>query len=137
MKKHPFHTKTRSLSRAVLLGTGISVLSFFIVSAVLALVLSLIPNPLSAVGIAGISALVISGALSSFLTVKYKGEGGFISATISAAICIILILAVSLIAGKGAMGTRGIMNTVTYASVSLLFSYFGTKTGKRQRGHHR
>ena len=137
MKKRIFHTKNKSISRTVLVGTSVSVLSFLLISLISSFVLSLVPDPLSAVGIASIGALVLSGAISSFFTVKYKGEGGFICSMICAAVCILIIIAVSLIASKGAIGGRGIMNIVSYAAISLLFSYLGTKTGNKRFRPHR
>jgi hypothetical protein len=54
-----------------------------------------------------------------------------------AGICVLLILAVSLICSKGELQMSGVMNCVTYLSVSLLFSYLGTKTGKKRPRRHR
>ena len=137
MKKHYFGTNEKKKSRAVLLGTSLSVFSFLIISLLLAFIISFTKDPLSAVGIAAIASLSLSGAISSFFTVKYKGNGGFISSLICTGICVLLILGVSLICSKGELQMNGVMNCVTYLSVSLLFSYLGTKTGKKRTGRHR
>ena len=130
MKKHRFNTKQKSTSRTVLVGTSLSAISFLVISLFLSFIISFTKDPLSAVGIAAIASLSLSGAISSFFTVKYKGNGGFLCSIMCAGICVLLILCVSLICNKGALGLSGLMNCITYLAVSLLFSYLGTKTGK-------
>lgn len=133
MKRHVLpYEKRRSGGAALIFGTLTAIAATLVLTLIFALILARLGDPLGAIGGASLACLLLSGAISSFLTVRYRGAGGFASAALSALIIAALILIVSLI-GNGRLGGAALMNILCYLAVSLLFAALAARRKERRR----
>ena len=133
MKKHKSQRRERSGAKAILFGTLMSLGLLFAVSAAASFVLLKLEDPISFLGAGSLASLLISGAISAFITAKYKGEGGFLSSLFSSLIFSLVIFSAALIIGKGKLGIGLLMNILCYLLISVLFAKLATRKAKRKR----
>ena len=114
----------------LLICLAISVLCILSVSFIFALISSTSNDPTGSLGIFSLSALLISGAVSGFISGKIKKEGGIgFSALMALATTLIMLIFCIIISGKVSGGA--IMNYVCYIGVSTLMGFLATrKTGR-------
>lgn len=114
---------------------SISVVSILLISIIFALVAEGSKDPTGNIGIFSLSALLISGAISGFVSAKIKGEKaiGF-SALISLVTIFIMLMLCLIISGK--VGSGALMNYLCYMLVSVFFSFIGSRE-KKHRHHKR
>ena len=133
MKKHKSQRRERSGAKAILFGTLMSLGLLFAVSAAASFVLLRLEDPISFIGVGSLASLLISGAISAFITAKYKGEGGFLSSLFSSLIFSLVIFSAALIIGKGKLGIGLLMNILCYLLISVLSAKLATRKAKRRR----
>jgi putative membrane protein (TIGR04086 family) len=133
MKKHKSQRRERSGAKAILFGTLMSLGLLFAVSAAASFVLLKLEDPISFLGAGSLASLLISGAISAFITAKYKGEGGFLSSLFSSLIFSLVIFSAALIIGKGKLGIGLLMNILCYLLISVLSAKLATRKAKRRR----
>ena len=132
MKKRSF--KNIGNGKALIFGVLFSTVTLFASLIILSFILSRLENPVALVGIASLVSLLVSAAISSFVTAKHKGEGGTLTVLLSSLIVSIIIFAVSLIHSGGKAELSVLMNSVCYVAVSLLFARIaGIKKKRRIR----
>lgn len=136
MKKHSFKQKERSGAHTVVFGVIVSAASLLILSLFASVILILTKDPLGSVGAASLAALVLSAALSAFLTVRFKGEGALLPSLISALIAGAMIILISLISDGGNFGAA-IMNSLSFLLPSALVTVLATRKRSKPRGRFR
>ncbi len=118
----------------IIFGCIAAIISMAALATVFALILSRTENPFGLVGAASLATLILSSLLSSFFTVKFKPEGGIISALFSLIIISLMLLAVGLCAsGFSAIGGI-LLNIVIYLSVGMLTAYLASR---KKTKHHK
>ena len=119
----------------IIFGLLSSAISLILLCGIFAFILSGLEDPMATIGYGSLGALILSGALSAFLTAKYTGEGGCPVAIVTSLIFSAAIFLSSLIfGGVGSIGAA-LMNSLCYLLVGALFSYLGGK--KKERRHKR
>lgn len=130
------HNRTSGTSRTrvkqAIIGTVISVIVFFAITVIAALISYSTKDPTGILGIASLASLLFSGAASGFALSRARSYFGFAAAIISALIFSVIYLAASLIA-SGGIGLSHLMNLFCYLAVSLLFAFIGKGTPKKRR----
>lgn len=130
MKKRKFK---KSGSKSLFFGALFALASFLISLTVFSIILSLLKNPISLLGIFGIAAYLSSGAISGFVNSKLKGEGGILFAILSSLIVSGVFLAIGIIASGGKSAPALLMNVLCYLLVSALFAKLASLKKKKFR----
>lgn len=133
MKKHK--RKELGLTSLILLGAGFTIVTIVITSFIFAIISSFTKNPTALTGILSLVALLLSGAISGFVTSAANGEGGALIGILSTVVSALLILTVGLIWRGGALNLGMLLNLLAFIGISVLFSILGKKRIKR--GHKR
>ena len=110
---------------AMLLGTAFAFLCYFLLSLVFSAITLATPDPLCFIGIASMAALFGSGIVSSLVISKVRGEGGFLTAILSALLFCLIQLLIGLIVAKGDIGLGAIINYLCYMAISALAALIG------------
>ena len=135
MKKHKFGTKARRGAHAVVFGVIASAILLILISLLASLILLLTSDPLSCIGAAALSALVLTGAVAAYLTVKFKGEAALIPTVISSLVFSAMIIVISLLcSGVSGIGAS-LMNAVCYLMPSLLICVLTTHKRREKKWH--
>ena len=136
MKKHK--RKELGLTSLILLGAGFALATVTATAFLLALISSFTKNPTALTGILSLIALLLSGAISGYVTSRVNGEGGSLIGILSAVICVFLITVVGLIWKGGALNLGMPLNLLAFIGVSVLFSILGSKRlKKKHRAYYR
>ncbi len=133
MKFYSHRKNGRGRRGALIFGLSFSAISFFILAFICSLVISTFKNPLGMIGISSLIALLFSGALSGFCTVKFKGRGGVGEAGISALVFALALLCTGLITTRGSLPILTLLNIVAYLAVSLIFAAIANRRSKARR----
>lgn len=121
-------------AKAFLFGMLISVVSFFVFSALAAILASSADNPTGSVGIYSLLALTLSAAVSGALISRMGGQGGMRFSLICSLCTVLLMALYAIITTGGAPKSAALMNYICYIGVSALFSFLGRKReGHRAR----
>lgn len=132
MKKHSFQRNSKSFLGSLVFGILLSVLLLFGFCAIFALIISKLENPMGILGGATLAALILSGALSAFITVKRRGDGGFSISLLSSSAVSVILLVAGLIAGGGKIPFAPLMNALCYLLVSFFFAWLASRKRKRR-----
>ena len=133
MKKHK--RKELGLTSLILLGAGFALATVTATAFLLALISSFTKNPTALTGILSLIALLLSGAISGYVTSRVNGEGGALIGILSTVVSALLILTVGLIWRGGSLNLGMPLNLLAFIGISVLFSILGKKRIKR--GHKR
>ena len=125
--KNSRHTAHRTSARALLFGIIISTAVFFVCAFLSAIIVSRLENPTAKLGMTALVAFLIGGAISSFSTAKYKGEGGFAPAILSSLFLTLVLLLAGLIMTEGKLPLITVINLLCYLAVSALFALLAVK----------
>ena len=117
---------------AMLLGGAFAFLCYFLTSLLFSAITLSVKDPLGFVGIASIGALFSSAAISSAIISRVRGEGGFLTAILSALLFCLVQLLIGLIVAKGEIGLGAVINYICYMAISALAALLG-KGRKRAR----
>ena len=131
MKKHK--RKEFGLTALMLLGAAFALAVLMIVSFVLSLISSMTKDPISLIGALSLVALILSGAISGFVTSKVNGDGGVLVAILSSIISAFTILAIGLIWKGGAIKLSVPLNLTVFIAVSVIASLLGKKQPKKSK----
>ena len=131
MKKHK--RKEFGLTALMLLGAAFALAVLMIVSFVLSLISSMTKDPVSLIGALSLVALILSGAISGFVTSKVNGDGGVLVAILSSIISAFTILAIGLIWKGGAIKLSVPLNLTVFIAVSVIASLLGKKQPKKSK----
>ena len=133
MKKHK--RKELGLSTIMLLGTAFSIVVIILTALIMAIISSLTKDPTSLTGAFSLVTLLISGAISGFVTSRANGEGGKLVGIVSSISAAFIIVIVGLVWKRGMLNLGALINVIAFIAVSVVFSMLGTK--KVKRGHRR
>ena len=89
-------------------------------------------DPTAMTGAFSLLTLLVSGAVSGFVTSRVNGEGGSLVSAVSAVIAALLIIAVGLIWRGGLLPLGAVLNTVAFTVISCASAVFGKKRKKRK-----
>ena len=131
MKKHK--RKDLGLPALCALGSLFSLAIITVISFILALASSFTKDPTALTGAFSLLALILSGALSGFITSKVNGDGGGLIGIISSLISTGALLLIGLVWKGGFLPIDAIINALAYLGVSVIFSFLGQKKLKRSR----
>ncbi len=129
MKKRKFKQDGRG---SFFIGTLICVIAFAASLLIFSLLLSFFANPVSLISIFALLSYLVSAAASSFINAKRKGEGGTVSAILSALLASALFFSVGLVTTRGKIELSLLMNILCYLLVSLLFAKLAGAKKKRR-----
>ena len=104
-----------------------------IISFVMALVSSFTDDPTSLTGALSLVTLLLSGAVSGFITSKANGEGGALVGTLSSVIAAALVLVIGLVCKAGRLNLGVFLNLIAFICTSVLSSLLGKKLVKKRR----
>lgn len=125
--------KEFGLTALMLLGAAFALAVIIAVSFILSVISSMTKNPTSLVGAFSLLSLILSGAISGFVTSKVNGEGGVIVAVLSSVISAFTVLAIGLIWKGGAIKLSVPLNLLVFIAVSVIASLLGKKQPKRKK----
>ncbi len=132
-----FNSKSRKRNtsefRAIALGAIISILSFLALSFIASLILSALKNPLGFIGITAFAVIMLSGAVSGFLTSKIKENSPFLPTLISALLFTAIILCAGLIMSGGRISSLTAVNAAAYVIIAAAAALLGKRRHKRHR----
>ena len=131
MRKHK--RKELGLTALMLLGAAFALAVIVAVSFVLSIISSMTKDPTSLIGAFSLIALILSGAISGFVTSKVNGDGGVLIAALSSVISAFAILAIGLIWKGGAIKLSVPLNLIVFIAVSVIASLLGKKRPKRSK----
>lgn len=131
MKKHK--RKEFGLTTLMLLGAAFALVVMLAVSFILSVISSMTKDPTSFIGAFSLLSLILSGAISGFVTSKVNGDGGVLIAILSSVISAFTILAIGLIWKGGAIKLSVPLNLLVFIAVSLIASLLGKKQPKRKK----
>lgn len=112
------------------LGTAFSLGSIFVISLSLSLISYFTGDPTSLTGAFALLSLILSGAISGFLTSRYSGDDGVLLATLSAAITAALTLVIGLIWKGGWLPLNVLLNVGVFTVTSIIGALIGKKRSK-------
>lgn len=131
MKKHK--RKEFGLTTLMLLGAAFSLAVILVVSFILSIISSMTKDPTSLIGASALISLIISGAISGFVTSKVNGEGGVLISTLSSVITAFTILAIGLIWKGGAIKLNVPLNLLVFIAASVISALLAKKTNRKKR----
>ncbi len=123
----------RTGARALVFGILFTVAVFFISAFVGAIILSRTENPTGHVGLCGMVCLFVTAAASGFATSRYKGDGGVVSAVLSALFFALVVLMIGLVSGKGKLPFINVINLGAFMIISALSALAARKKEKKRR----
>ncbi len=132
MKYSRHDRKNRPFVKVFAFGAVCNICSFLALSFVASLILSNLKNPLAFIGISAFAALTLTGALSGFLTAKFKGDGGALTTMICAIILAASVFGAGLIVGGGKVSFISPVNLISYLVFTSIFAVLSKK--KRRYG---
>ena len=132
MKKQRFRRYGKG-GGACIFGALISIATLFCVSAIGALILSNLKNPIDLLGGFALGALILSAVIASVIVSKRYKDSGFGTPLFSSLISSAVILATGLIGGGGKLTLGILMNVLCYVLVFLAFSKLCTRKPGRRR----
>ncbi len=115
--------------RAVLLSTVI----FFAVMLIMSVLIDRAEDPSRLIGALGMVGMLISAALSGFITARMNKDGGAVVCAAAALIFSLMMLLVGIIISSGAPSIRCPLNCLCYLGVSLLGGLLASRIGKGRR----
>jgi hypothetical protein len=133
MRKRKTQSIRKTFAGGVAFGILFSVVSFFALTLLGAILLGCLKNPTGSVKPASLAVLILCAIISGFATSKYKGSGGVAAASVTALIFIALMIIASLIAGGGALRGMQIMNALCYVPVAILAAFIAKPRERRRR----
>ena len=116
------------------LSLGISVLVLLFCSFITAAILHSGEDPTRNIGVATLSSLIVSSALSAFAVSRINRDGGIKTCALVAFGVVLLMLITGAIASGGRLSGSSFMNYGCYLAVFLLTGYIG-RIKKKRRGH--
>ena len=125
--------KEFGLTTLVLLGAAFAVAIIIAVSFVMSIISYLTKNPTSLIGALSLITLILSGAVSGFVTSKVNGDGGVLVAILSSVISAFTILAIGLVWKGGAINFGVPLNLGVFIAFSAIGAIFGKKMPKKNR----
>ena len=131
MKKHK--RNEFGLTTLMLLGAAFAIAVLVAISFILSVISSMTKNPTALIGAFSLIALILSGAISGFVTSKVNGDGGMLVAILSSVISAFTILAIGLIWKGGAIKLSVPLNLLVFIAVSVIASLLGKKQPKRKK----
>ena len=132
MKYSRHDRKNRPFIKVFVFGAVCNVCSFLALSFAASLILSGLKNPLALIGVSAFAVLTLTGALSGFLTSKFKGDGGALPSTVCAIILAASVLGAGLISGGGKVSFISPLNLISYLVFASIFAILAKK--KRRYG---
>lgn len=123
--------KNRPFIKVFTFGALCNLCCFFAFSFVASLILSSLKNPLALMGVSAFAVLTLTGALSGFLTAKFKGEGGALPSLLCAFILALLVFGIGLIAGGGKVALISPINLIAYLTFASVFAVLAKKKKRR------
>ena len=128
------HNKTRNSGalRSALTGLLIATLSFFGFMLFATLILYLGSDPTYKSELWSFGAMLLSGAVASFINAKRYGEGGVAIATLSALLLCLIVFLVGVIS-SGLPSLPSLVNYLLYVGISAVSAYFALRQPKKRR----
>ncbi len=117
----------------LLFGVIFSFVAVFAFSLIASLIIMGSKNAVSTAQRISLIVFLISGAVSGFLTSKFKGEGGILLSAISSVIFVMILCAIALVVSRGNIGGKLFMNYICYLPVAFLFAFLGKKKARRHK----
>ena len=125
--------RNKSNRNALFFGIIITTASFFGITFLTSLILSLLKNPLGASGLSSFAVLLLTGMISGFFTSKYKGEGGILLSGAIAVIFALVLLGAGLISSDGKLASITFVNLSSYVALTFVFAAMARSKKKRRR----
>ena len=133
MKLNKQRRKWRGALVSLIFGIVFSALSLLALALISSLVLTTLKNPLGAVGICALPVLVLSGAISSLCTAKFKGSGGTGTAIISSLLFATILLFTGIIINGGHLPLLTMINLAVYLLVSVFISALTPRKSRKSK----
>ena len=114
----------------MLSGTAFAFLCYFVLSLITSAVAYNMSDPLGYIGILGLVALLMSGAVSGYAVSRVRGEGGFLAAILSSLFFTLIQILIGLIVAKGDLTLGVFFNYLCYIAISAFCAFLG---GRRKR----
>ena len=114
----------------ILTGLGVAVAALLLSALIASIIAYTSKDPTAMMPVLSLSALLVSGALSSFLNARACGTA---SALTSAAAAAVLILLSGLVISSGDLSAAALMNCGCYVGVSALITVLSKRRTKRAR----
>ena len=125
--------RNNSFLASLIFGTLFSFGMLLISTLILSGIFMALDTPTDSIEIKSLASLLISGAISAFVSAKFKGEGGTLCAIFISLITVFIMLIISLIASRGGVDGAIFMNYLCYLLISALFAYLGKKRERTRR----
>ena len=122
----------KNIYKSFLICFGLSVGIIVAVALLFALLSSILDDPTGNLGLFSLFALLISAAVSGFISSRIKGEGGVRFASLVALATVLIMLLINVITCGGKVNFGAFMNYICYFGVASLTALLGKK-----RSNHR
>lgn len=123
-----FSSDNTALSFLICLGISLSVI--IMLSCILALIANTSKDPTGNLAVFSLCALLISGAVSGFITARMKKSMAFVALT---ALAVLLVMLIACIVISCKISGGALMNYACYMGISCLFGFLGSREPKRRR----
>lgn len=121
-------------NRGTFYGMLLSLLISLLILAAVSITVSAISystkDPMSLVKPLSVTAIILSAALSSFISARKFGSG---AAAISSLVFTLIMLTVGIISSSGMVSLGAFINYLCYVGTALLFIYLASRKPKRRR----
>lgn len=124
--------KDPGLGTLMLMGAGFALVMIVTVTFILAVISYMTSDPTSLTGALSLTALLVAGAISGYITSRVNGGGGVLVGILSAVISAAIILVIGLIS-KGGISVGAFINTIAYVSISVIASVIGKKRIRKRK----
>lgn len=130
--------RKNSVGKGMIIATALLPVGiYFVISLIFTAICYAGNDPTNAIDIFSLVALLLSGALSSFINARLGAKRGFPIAVIATAFSSALLLILGLVFSAGAIGFGLFMNIICYVMVCLLFGFFGKSSTARKHSRRR
>ena len=122
MQKSRLNSRKKTNLKAILLGICLALILHLVLSLPAAAIINVMKNPLSAVGIAGITTHLLCGIITAFAICKYKAEGAVISCFFSSLLFFVIALPVGMLTTDGSIPLHSLINNALYVAECTAFA---------------
>ena len=116
----------------IFMGAGFALVTVMAMAILLAAVAYFTADPTAMIGEFSLIALILSGAVSAFVTSRVNGEGGTLIGIVSSVIAALLMLSVGLVWRGGLLPLGAVLNVLAFTVTSCAFALLGKKRKKRK-----
>lgn len=133
MKKHKRDRNNAPFSSTMIFGITLSFFLILALSLICSLILIATKDPGGKCNVASLSVFLISALIAGYTISKYKRDGGIKAALLSSLVIVLSVILVSLIANRGTVLPKTLMNCLCYLLASLLSAFVAKSRASTRR----